>query len=203
MPAAKTFLVAQTCVGAATLLGFNLFAVLTALASLLIVAIYPFMKRITSWPQAVLGLAFAWGGLMGWAAAFGSLAPAGAADLCRGDLLDHGLRHDLRACRTGATTFLPASARRHGCSAITCAPGVGILYLGAILLALLAIGTAGGGIIADLGLLAFALHLAWQTRRLALPDPATALMLFRSNRDAGLILFAGLALDELAKAAFG
>ncbi|MCC2098677.1 MAG: 4-hydroxybenzoate octaprenyltransferase, partial [Hyphomicrobiales bacterium] len=72
--AAKIFLVAQAGLGAFVLFTFNWFAIATGIASLGIVAIYPFMKRFTFWPQAVLGLAFAWGGLMGWACAFGSLA---------------------------------------------------------------------------------------------------------------------------------
>ena len=63
----------QALVGLAVLLQFNRFAILTGFASLAIVAVYPFMKRITYWPQIVLGLAFSWGALMGWAAAFGRL----------------------------------------------------------------------------------------------------------------------------------
>ena len=74
---AWAFLVIQSLIGLAVLLQFNRFAVLTGIASLAVVAIYPFMKRITNWPQLVLGLAFSWGALMGWAAAFGDLdAPA-------------------------------------------------------------------------------------------------------------------------------
>ena len=63
----------QALIGLAVLLQFNRFAIATGIASLLIVAIYPFMKRITWWPQVVLGLAFSWGALMGWAAVFGRL----------------------------------------------------------------------------------------------------------------------------------
>src|ERR1700746_2611393 len=72
---ALAFLVAQALVGLAVLLQFNRFAIFTGIASLSIVAIYPFMKRITYWPQVVLGLAVSWGALMGWAAAFGHPAP--------------------------------------------------------------------------------------------------------------------------------
>ena len=71
---AVVFLVLLAVVGLAVLLQFNFFAILTGLASLGIVALYPFMKRFFWMPQIVLGLAFAWGALMGWAAAFGSLA---------------------------------------------------------------------------------------------------------------------------------
>src|SRR5207302_1479129 len=70
---AAAFLVLQALVGLAVLLQFNPFTIFVGLASLLVVAVYPFMKRITYWPQIVLGLAFSWGALMGWPAAFGRL----------------------------------------------------------------------------------------------------------------------------------
>src|SRR6201985_2188370 len=73
---ALVFLIAQALIGLAVLLQFNRFAVATGIASLLIVAIYPFMKRITWWPQIVLGLAFSWGALMGFAVTFGRIEPA-------------------------------------------------------------------------------------------------------------------------------
>src|SRR5215216_7501802 len=72
---AFAFLVLQALIGLAVLLQFNRFAILTGIASLAIVAVYPFMKRITWWPQVTLGLAFSWGALMGWAAMFGRLDP--------------------------------------------------------------------------------------------------------------------------------
>ena len=71
--AAAAFLVLQALIGLAVLLQFNRFTVLVGLASLAVVAVYPFMKRITYWPQIVLGLAFSWGALMGWPATFGRL----------------------------------------------------------------------------------------------------------------------------------
>ena len=67
VPQAAVFLVAQALIGLMVLLQFNRFAVATGIASLVIVAVYPFMKRITWWPQIVLGLAFSWGALMGFA----------------------------------------------------------------------------------------------------------------------------------------
>ncbi len=70
---AAIFLIVQALVGLAVLLQFNGFTVLMGFASLGVVAIYPFMKRITYWPQIVLGLAFSWGALMGWPAVFGRL----------------------------------------------------------------------------------------------------------------------------------
>ena len=74
--AAAVFLVAQSLVGLAVLLSLNVFSIWLGIASLAIVAVYPLMKRVTSWPQAVLGLAFSWGALIGWSATFASLALA-------------------------------------------------------------------------------------------------------------------------------
>src|SRR5215469_9770907 len=70
---AALFLIAQSLVGLLVLLAFNAFTIVLGIASLAIVAVYPFMKRITYWPQIVLGLAFSWGALMGWAGMFGRL----------------------------------------------------------------------------------------------------------------------------------
>src|SRR5471032_3153217 len=76
VPRAAAFLVVQALIGLVVLLQFNRFAVATGIASLLIVAVYPFMKRITWWPQIVLGLAFSWGALMGFAVTFGRIDAA-------------------------------------------------------------------------------------------------------------------------------
>ena len=98
--AALLFLAAQCLVGLCVLLSFNGFTIWLGFASLGIVCLYPFVKRFSSWPQAVLGAAFAWGGLVGWAAAFGSLACSHRALSWR-SVLDDWLRHDLRGagCR--------------------------------------------------------------------------------------------------------
>ena len=71
--AARGFLVLQALIGLAVLLQFNAFTIALGIASLAIVAVYPFLKRVTHWPQIGLGLAFSWGALMGWAAVFGRL----------------------------------------------------------------------------------------------------------------------------------
>src|ERR1700693_3114884 len=73
VPQATIFLVVQALIGLAVLLQFNRFAVMTGIASLIIVAVYPFMKRITWWPQVVLGLAFSWGAPMGFAVILGRI----------------------------------------------------------------------------------------------------------------------------------
>ena len=79
VPQAIAFLVIQALIGLAVLLQFNGFAVATGIASLVIVAVYPFMKRITWWPQIVLGLAFSWGALMGFAVTLGRIDVAALA----------------------------------------------------------------------------------------------------------------------------
>ncbi len=99
VPQAAAFLVAQALIGLAVLLQFNRFAVMTGIASLVIVAVYPFMKRITWWPQIVLGLAFSWGALMGFAVTAGADRCDGAGALCRLDRMGDRLRHHL--CASG------------------------------------------------------------------------------------------------------
>jgi 4-hydroxybenzoate polyprenyltransferase len=193
---ALALLALECLVGLSVLLSFNWFAVATGFASLIIVAIYPFMKRITSWPQAVLGLAFAWGGLMGWAAIMGSLAwPAfliyAAAILWT---MGYDTIYALQDIRDDSVIGVRSTARLFGTRVRL---AVGLLFAGAVLLAEAALLTAKVGLLAHFGLLAFAVHLAWQVRVVDPDDPRKALMLFRSNRDAGLLLFAGLALDGI------
>jgi 4-hydroxybenzoate polyprenyltransferase len=191
---AKAFLLAQCLIGLAVLLTFNIFAIGLGVSSLLIVALYPFMKRITSWPQAVLGAAFAWGGLMGWAAAFGSLAPAPML-LYLGAVfwtIGYDTIYALQDIRDDARLGLGSTARYFGGRVRA---GVAVLYAlaaASIAGALLCVGAGG---LALAGLIGFALHLAWQTVTLMPRDGACALRLFRANRDAGLLLFAGLALE--------
>lgn len=191
---AAMFLVAQALVGLVVLLQFNRFTVVTGLASLLVVAIYPFMKRITYWPQIFLGLAFSWGALMGWPAAFGRLdwAPvvlyAGAISwvIAYDTIYAHQDREDdmMIGIKSTALLFGQDTAR-----ALT------IFYSAAVVLIGIACVMAGAGWITLLGLAGFALHLTWQVRRIDIDDPALCLMLFRSNRDAGLILFAAMLID--------
>ena len=191
---AAAFMVAQALAGLIVLLQFNRFTVLCGLASLAVVAIYPFMKRVTYWPQIFLGLAFSWGALMGWPAAFGRLdwpalvLYAGSIAWVIGydTIYAHQDRED------DMTIGIKSTALLFGRNT---APLLAIFYAAAVVL----IGTsglmAGGGWIFVVGLLAFAAHLAWQVARLDIDDPAHCLMLFRSNRDAGLILFGAMLID--------
>jgi 4-hydroxybenzoate polyprenyltransferase len=194
--AAVLFLAMQALIGLLVLLQFNRFAILTGFASLGLVAIYPFMKRIMSLPQLVLGLAFAWGGLMGWAAAFGALAaPAVLIYLAAiAWTIGYDTIYALQDIEDDPAAGIRSSARLFGAQA---ARGVALCYGAATACASVALVLAGAGIVAMLGLVGFALHLMWQVREIRLGDPAQALRLFRSNRDAGLILFAGLAAEAM------
>ena len=114
--AAAAFLVLQALLGLAVLLQFNRFTILVGVASLGVVAIYPFMKRVTYWPQIVLGLAFSWGALMGWPAAFGRLDPP--ALLLYAGAICWVIGYDtIYATRIARTMPLSASSRPHCCSA--------------------------------------------------------------------------------------
>jgi 4-hydroxybenzoate polyprenyltransferase len=193
---ALAFLVLECLVGLAVLLCFNWFAVAVGFASLVIVAVYPFTKRITSWPQAVLGLAFAWGGLMGWAAIMGSLAwPAfliyAAAILWT---MGYDTIYALQDIRDDSVIGVRSTARLFGARVRL---AVGLLFAAAVIFAQAALLAAKVGLLAQLGLLAFAAHLLWQVHSIDPDDQRKALMLFRSNRDAGLLLFVGIALDGI------
>jgi 4-hydroxybenzoate polyprenyltransferase len=192
--AAAAFLVLQALIGLAVLMSFNRFTVWLGIASLAIIAVYPLMKRVTSWPQAALGLAFSWGALIGWSATFASLALAPL--LLYASAFAWTIGYDtiyaLQDARDDAVVGIRSTARLFGARVTL---GVGAFYAAAAALALAAIEAAGGGVIALVGWLAYAAHLIWQVRQVEGADPPTALKLFRSNRDAGLILFAGIALQ--------
>ena len=195
--AAAAFLVVQALVGLAVLLQFNRFTVWLGIASLAVVVVYPFMKRITYWPQIVLGLAFSWGALMGWPATFARLDPpalllyAGAISWVIGydTIYAHQDREDDALIGIKSTALLFRERTK---------PMLALFYALAVALIAFAGFSAGARLIFALGLLAFALHLTWQIARLDVDDPVNCLAVFKSNRDAGLILFAGLALDAAA-----
>ncbi|MHB2167010.1 4-hydroxybenzoate octaprenyltransferase [Alsobacter sp. R-9] len=195
---AAAFIIFQCLVGLAVLLSFNGFAIATGFASMIFVAVYPFMKRVTSWPQAVLGLAFAWGALMGWAALFGSLAWPAFALYAAAILWTMGYDtiYAIQDARDDAVVGIRSTARLFGNRA---REAVGLLYLGTVIALTAAFRGAGVGLVGHLGLMAFCLHLVWQVRRIRPDDKDGALRLFRSNRDAGLILLAGLVLDALSR----
>jgi 4-hydroxybenzoate polyprenyltransferase len=194
--AAFAFLVLQALVGLAVLLQFNRFTILTGIASLGIVAVYPFMKRVTYWPQIALGLAFSWGALMGWPAVFARLdwpallLYAGSIAWVIGydTIYAHQDREDDALIGVKSTALLFGERTK---------PILAVFYALAVLLIALAGWSVGAGVVFSLGLFAFAAHLSWQMRRLDIGDPANCLAVFKSNRDAGLILFGALVIEAM------
>jgi 4-hydroxybenzoate polyprenyltransferase len=193
---AWVFLIGCSLIGLAVLLSMNPLAIGLGVASLGLVAAYPFMKRITWWPQAWLGLTFNWGALLGFAAASGRLDwPALA--LYAGGIawtLGYDTIYAVQDLEDDALAGVKSSARRLGAGA---ARGVFFFYVAAALLAISAGALAGLGPAFFVLALGYAAHLLMQPTRLRLDDPARALALFKSNRDAGLILFAALALGAI------
>ena len=190
---AWAFLVALSLLAFCILLTMNLTAILLGVASLGLVAAYPFMKRITWWPQAWLGLTFNWGALLGFAAVQGRLGwPAGV--LYASGLfwtLGYDTIYALQDIEDDALAGIKSSARRLGPQVRR---GVAVFYALASALAVVLTVASPWSLLLALG---FAAHLAWQVRRLRLDDAPLALRLFKANRDAGLLLFAALALGAL------
>jgi 4-hydroxybenzoate polyprenyltransferase len=149
------------------------------------------MKRITYWPQVALGLAFSWGALMGWPATFGRLdwpalvLYAGAIAWVIGydTIYAHQDRDDDALIGIKSTALLFGARTR---------PMLALFYALAVILIGIAGALAGGGALFFAGLAAFAAHLCWQIVRLDIDDAALCLRLFKSNRDAGLILFGAM-----------
>jgi 4-hydroxybenzoate polyprenyltransferase len=199
--AAAAFLVLQALVGLLVLVQFNRFAIMVGIASLGVVAIYPFMKRFTYWPQIFLGLAFSWGALMGWAAARGALelpafllyAGSIAWVIHYDTIYAHQDREDDALAGLKSTALL-FGARTRSMLALFSAMAVVLIAAAGF--------TAGAGPVFALGLAAFAAHLAWQIARIDIDDQDSCLRMFRANRDAGLILFAALVLDAAVQRAF-
>jgi 4-hydroxybenzoate polyprenyltransferase len=199
--AAALFLIAQALVGLVILLQFNRFTILLGAASLAIVALYPLAKRVTWWPQIVLGLAFSWGALMGWAALFGSLDTpayllyAGSIAWVIGydTIYAHQDREDDALIGVHSTARLFGRHTRYALLAF---------YALAVVLIGLSGAAADAGAVFVIGCIFFGAHLGWQIERLDIDNPDLCLKLFKSNRDAGLILFTALTGDALYKSYF-
>ena len=191
---AQMFLAFLGIAGFVILIQLNLFTIVLGAASLVLVAIYPFAKRITYWPQIVLGLTFKWGALVGWSAVTGSLSPAPIA-LYAGCVLwtigyDTIYAHQDK--EDDALLGLKSTALRFGGATPRWLAG---FYAGAIILWGAAGLLAGAGVVFLLALGLIALQLAWQIRTLDMDDAGNCLARFRSNRLIGWLLLAGLAAD--------
>jgi len=197
---AAVFLVLQALVGLAVLLQFNSYAIVTGIASLIIVAVYPFMKRITYWPQIVLGLAFSWGALMGFAVTFGRIDTT-ALVLYAGSIawvIGYDTIYAHQDTEDDALIGIKSTALLFGPRT---RPALMVFYGLAVALIGAALALAEARWPAWIGLAAFAAHLVWQIAKLEIGDPALCLRIFKSNRDAGLLLFAGLLVDAMLRAA--
>ncbi|MBU3974636.1 MAG: UbiA family prenyltransferase [Alphaproteobacteria bacterium] len=217
---AWAFVVGCSLFSLLVLLTLNVIAISLGVVSLLLVAAYPFMKRITWWPQAWLGLTFNWGALMGFAAAAASWrvlietggsgfhvasafgAPSGWAEsalLLYLALVFWTLGYDtiyaLQDIEDDAMVGVKSSARRLGANVQR---GVGVFYGLTVVLTVAAGLTAGLGPLFYIALLPWAAHLFRQARDVRPDDPALALRLFRSNRDAGFILLFAIILGALS-----
>jgi 4-hydroxybenzoate polyprenyltransferase len=185
---AWALLVGMSLVGLLVLLQLRPLAQLIALGSLALVAAYPFMKRITWWPQAWLGLVFSWAALVGWAAVAGRI-DAPALLLYAGAIfwvIGYDTIYALQDKEDDALVGVKSSALALGPRARA---GVAFFYLGALLLWAGAIWYLRPQALAVAALLPVALHLLWQVATLRQEDGADALAKFRSNRMAGLLMF--------------
>ena len=193
---AWVFLVLQSLLGLAVLLQFNGFTIAVGIASLALVASYPFMKRITYWPQAWLGLTFNWGALVGWAAHEGAIGLPAVLLYLGGIVwtLGYDTIYAHQDKEDDALVGVKSSALKLGRAT---RPWLVLFY--AMTLALFASAglAAGLGWPFLLGIAAVALHFAWQIRRLDIDDPAGCLATFRSNRHVGWLLLAGILGDAL------
>jgi 4-hydroxybenzoate polyprenyltransferase len=193
---ALVFLVLQALAGLAVLLNFNWFTVILGAASLVIVAVYPLMKRFTNWPQLVLGFAFSWGALVGWASLRGQIE-APALLLYAGSVLwvigyDTIYAHQDK--EDDALVGVRSTARLFGDKTKYWLMG---LYGAALMLFTASFAVAIAPMPALAGLLAAASHMARQIRTLDIDDADQCLKLFKSNGVVGLLIFLGLAFGGL------
>ncbi len=193
---ALIFLVLQSLAGLLILLQFNWTTVIAGAASLVIVAVYPFMKRFTYWPQVFLGLAFNWGALVGWSAVHGGLAWS-AFSLYLGGIawtLAYDTIYAHQDKEDDVLIGVKSTALKFGAASIYWIAGFFILAIAFIEASLW---LAQAHLLAHMGVAAAALHAAWQISRLEINNPLSCHRLFLSNRDFGLLVLLGLLLDTL------
>jgi len=190
---AIAWMMLQALIGLAVLVTFNATTIRLALGSLALIAVYPFMKRITYWPQVWLGLTFNWGALVGWTSVTNSLSAA-AFWLYAGGILwtigydtiyAHQDKEDDALIGVKSTAIKLADRTKFWLRVFY--DGAWIAFLGAII-------SAGGGFFSYVGLLLVGIHFLWQIRWLDIGNPQNCLMIFSSNRNLGIIFFAGLVL---------
>jgi 4-hydroxybenzoate polyprenyltransferase len=195
---AQLFLGVLSLVGLLVLIQFNLFTILLGASSLVLVALYPFAKRYTDWPQLVLGLTFKWGALVGWSAIAGTLSAAPLAlylgcvvwTVGYDTIYAHQDKDDDLAIGLRSTALKLGDATRSWLI---------LLYAGAVLSWAIAGQLAGAGALYFLALLLVGAQFMWQITTLDTHDAANCLRRFRSNQLVGWIVSLGLLLDLLIK----
>src|SRR5712691_8387217 len=197
VPQAILFMLGQLAVGAAVLLSLNQTSIVLGIAVLGLIATYPFMKRITWWPQLFLGLNFNWGALIGWTAVTGRLTWPPLLLYLGGIMWTLGYdtiyahqdkEDDARIGVKSAALALGEWTR----------PFLFGFYALAACLWGVAAYAAGLGAWFWLGLLAAAIQICWQAARVDIDDPADCLAKFRSNRLAGWLFLAGIVAGHVA-----
>jgi 4-hydroxybenzoate polyprenyltransferase len=199
--AATLFMLALCLIGLLVLLSFNSTTIWLGLGVIPIVALYPFVKRFSNWPQAVLGLAFNWGALMGWSAVLGRLdwpavllyAGAVAWTIGYDTIYAHQDREDDDLIGLKSTALRFGRATRSWIAALYAAAWLAITAAGLM---------AHAGTAFLLGMLVAAVQLAWQVKTLDIDDAENCLRRFRSNRDFGLMVFAAILIDMALAAIF-
>ena len=194
---ALAFMVLLSLIGLVILLQFNAVAVAVGVVSLLLVAVYPFMKRVTYWPQAVLGLTFNWGALLGWAAVRGdlgvpSLVLYGAGifwTLGYDTIYAHQDKEDDALIGVKSTAILFGETTRlwlysfYGMSVSLLGVSGYIAQLSWPFYAFLVLATA---------------HVVWQAAAVDMENPNDCLAKFKSNREFGFLIFAGILAGHIA-----
>ncbi len=193
---ALVFTAALGLIGLVVLLQFNTFTVFLGASSLLLVLIYPFMKRFTYWPQLILGLAFNWGALVGWSSVHGSLglAPVLLYLGCIAWTIGYDTIYAHQDKEDDLLLGLKSTAIKFGEDTQIWLAG---FYGAAVLLWAWAAFLSGAHLITFLTLALITLQLSWQVSSLDIEDEENCLRRFRSNRDVGAILMAGLSFDLL------
>lgn len=184
---AALFLLVQCLIGLLVLVQFNGLTVFLGIASLALVAIYPFMKRITWWPQLFLGLAFSWGALVGWTAqtAAISLAPALLYAGCILWTIGYDTIYALQDIEDDALIGVKSTARLFGRRTRAL---VALFYLGGFACWIVAGLFVGGGVVFVLASLLPAALLAWQVATLDGRAPGNPLSRFKANHWVGMTL---------------